>query len=170
MNRMVISVLTVAAWASGGLFAAHKPVKVEMKDAKGGAIGTLTLKETSAGVAVSGKLTGLSAGEHGFHVHQKAACEGPGFQSAGGHFNPTKKHHGAMNPDGSHVGDLGNITADAKGAAKINTVAKGGTLADGPNSLLANGGTAIVVHAKVDDQKSDPAGNAGDRIACGVVK
>lgn len=170
MKRMAIGVLTVTAWASGALFAAHKPVKVEMKDSKGASAGTLTLKETSGGVAVSGKLTGLSAGQHGFHVHQKPACEGPGFQSAGGHFNPTNKHHGAMNPDGSHVGDLGNITADAKGAAKVNTVAKGATLGDGSNSLLANGGTAIVVHAKADDQKSDPAGNAGDRIACGVVK
>src|SRR5439155_22731608 len=106
---------------------------------------------------------------HAFHFHAVAKCEGPAFTSATGHFNPGQKKHGLQNPEGSHAGDMANFTAKANGTAKASFVNTQVTLGDGANSLFANGGTALMIHAKADDMKTDPAGNAGDRIACGVI-
>ena len=96
-------------------------------------------------------------------------CEGPDFTSATGHFNPMNKKHGMQNPDGSHAGDMNNFTVDAKGIAKATIVNKNVTMGSEPNSIYANGGTALMIHAAADDMKTDPAGNAGARIACGVI-
>ena len=98
-----------------------------------------------------------------------AKCEGPGFTSAGPHFNPDQKHHGLQNPEGPHAGDMPNFTVEANGMATATLVDPRVNLGDGDHSLFTNGGTALVIHAKADDMKSDPAGNAGDRIACGVI-
>jgi Cu-Zn family superoxide dismutase len=98
-----------------------------------------------------------------------AKCEPPGFTSAGPHFNPDKKHHGLQNPEGPHAGDIPNFTVDAKGKSKQTVIAPNVTLGSDPHSVFSNGGTALVIHAKADDMRSDPAGNAGDRIACGVI-
>ena len=149
--------------------AAQKSVKVEMHDAMGTSVGTAELSPAPKGVKIKLDLKGLPAGEHGIHVHGVAKCEGPAFASAGGHFNPDMKHHGLMNPEGPHAGDMPNFTVSAKGTAKATVVAPGVTMGDGPNSIFTGGGTALVVHAMVDDQKSDPAGNAGARIACGTI-
>jgi Cu-Zn family superoxide dismutase len=97
-------------------------------------------------------------------------CEGPKFTSAGGHFNPDMKKHGLENPEGPHAGDMKNFTVKADGTAKTEVDDDRVTLSEGPHSLFTGGGTALVIHAKADDMKSDPAGNAGDRIACGVIK
>jgi superoxide dismutase, Cu-Zn family len=129
----------------------------------------IALSETRAGVKISGKLTNLPAGKHGVHIHQVGKCEAPDFKSAGDHFNPTAKQHGAHNPQGSHVGDLGNVNVGGHGNVTLNAVAKQATLSDGPNSLMGANGTSIVIHANEDDLKTDPSGNAGDRIACGVI-
>lgn len=153
-------------------FAQAKPAKktVELKDGKGESVGTATISPAKKGVTVKLNVKGLPAGEHALHFHQTAKCEGPDFKSAGGHFNPENKKHGLQNPEGPHAGDMLNFTVKANGTSTASVKDENVTLdASGANSLFANGGTALVVHAKADDYKTDPAGNAGDRIACGVI-
>jgi Cu-Zn family superoxide dismutase len=146
-----------------------KSVVVKMQDSQGKDAGTATLSSAAGGVKIKLNLHGIAPGEHGLHVHQAAKCEAPDFKSAGGHFNPDSKHHGLQNPEGPHAGDIPNFKADIKGNAKASLVAPNVTLTDGPHSVFTGGGTALVVHAKADDGKTDPAGNAGDRIVCGVI-
>jgi len=159
--------VAVAIWA--GAVGAQQSVKVEMNDAQGKSVGTAELSPAPAGVNIHLALHNLPPGQHALHVHQVAKCEAPGFTTAGGHFNPDAKHHGLDNPEGPHAGDMPNITVDAHGEAKGTLVAPGVTLSDGPHSVFTSGGTALVMHATADDMKSDPAGNAGSRIACGVI-
>jgi Cu-Zn family superoxide dismutase len=149
--------------------AAPAKVVVKLADAKGADVGTATLTATKAGVSIALDVHGLTAGEHAIHVHETAKCDGPDFKSAGGHFNPEHKHHGMDNKEGPHAGDMKNFTVDAKGASKATVVATGVTLGDDAHSVFTGGGTALVIHAKADDMKTDPAGNAGDRIACGTI-
>jgi Cu-Zn family superoxide dismutase len=121
-------------------------------------------------VQVSGRLSGLTPGEHGIHIHAQGACEAPDFMSAGGHFNPHGRKHGHGSPDGAHAGDLPNLTVEADGRATISMVAHGvSVIADRPDSLFKEGGTALVVHAGPDDGVTDPAGNSGARVACGPI-
>jgi Cu-Zn family superoxide dismutase len=144
---------------------------VELKDAQGKSVGTAVLwsKGASSGVSIKASLHDLPPGVHAFHFHQKAQCDPPDFKSAGPHFNPDGKKHGLENPEGHHAGDMNNFTVNAKGQAKFKVVNKDVTLGDDSHSLFSNGGTALMIHAKADDMKTDPAGNAGDRIACGVI-
>jgi Cu-Zn family superoxide dismutase len=129
----------------------------------------LVWQQDAHAVGVDIRLHDLPAGEHGIHFHQNAKCDGPDFKSAGPHFNPEGKKHGFENPDGHHAGDLKNVTVDAQGNAELSFTANDVTLGTDSHSLFSNGGTAIVIHAKADDYKTDPSGNSGDRIACGVI-
>jgi Cu-Zn family superoxide dismutase len=143
-------------------------VNVAIKNAQGEKIGTAKLTQKEDSINISLRVSKLSPGKHGIHFHENGKCEGPDFKSAGGHLNPAKKEHGLENTNGSHAGDLPNIDVKKDGTVKAEITSHGATLDEA--SLLKAGGTALVIHAKSDDQHSNPAGNAGDRIACGVIQ
>jgi Cu-Zn family superoxide dismutase len=167
MKRLPISLL--AALAILTVARGADKATVDIKDKNGATIGTATLTPVDGGVRVVGQVSGLSKGKHGIHIHDVGSCTPPDFKSAGDHFNPTHKHHGMKNPQGPHAGDLGNLVVGDDGKGEFDVVAANATLGDGPNSLFHKGGTSLVIHAKEDDEMSDPSGNSGDRIACGVI-
>lgn len=150
--------------------AAEEEVLVSMEDAEGNVVATATLTEGDEGVNILLDAEGLPAGTKGFHIHENAECEARDFESAGGHYNPTDANHGFDDPDGPHAGDLPNIEIQEDGTTSEEVTADMVTLdREGENSLYADGGTALVIHSDADDYVSQPAGDAGNRIACGVI-
>lgn len=135
-----------------------------LRTAGGVAAGTAKVSELGGALNVQINAEGLTPGDHGVHIHMTGKCEGPKFESAGGHWNPTSMKHGLDNPQGQHPGDMPNLVAGADGKGTLIYSLKGGTLAQ----LLDTDGAAFVIHAGKDDQKTDPAGASGDRVACGV--
>ena len=140
----------------------------ELTGPDGAKFGTATLTAIDGGLKLDVKADNLAKGEHGIHLHTTGKCDGPKFESAGGHWNPGSKQHGLDNPQGSHSGDMPNINATGEASTTYSYDLKGASLADGAMAVLDADGTAIVIHAKADDNKTDPSGNSGDRIVCGV--
>jgi Cu-Zn family superoxide dismutase len=150
--------------------ASAQQARADIVNAQGQKIGTAVLTQASGGVQIAMTVSQLPPGTHAMHIHGVGKCDGPDFKSAGPHFNPYGKQHGKDNPSGAHAGDLANFDVDTSGNATVSVLATSVTLADGPNSLFHEGGSSLVVHEKADDYKTDPSGNSGGRIACGVVQ
>jgi superoxide dismutase, Cu-Zn family len=138
--------------------------------AEGNSLGEVELLQMADGVQLIASVKGLPAGEYAMHLHAVGRCTGPDFASAGPHFNPAGKSHGRDNPMGAHAGDLPNLVVTDKGVGEMNLMLPGLRLADGTAPLLDGDGAAVVLHARPDDYRSDPAGNAGARVACGDVR
>ena len=169
MNSIAGYVAAFAISLSLASPAAAQTAKASLKDQKGTDVGTVELTQTPAGVLLRLSLKGVPAGERAFHIHAVGKCEAP-FTSAGGHFNPGKHKHGLLAGQG-HAGDMPNLHVPKDGVLVVEILNAAVTLEKGkPNSLFQDGGTSIVIHAGKDDYKSDPTGNAGDRIACGIVQ
>ncbi|HLN86306.1 MAG TPA: superoxide dismutase family protein [Candidatus Limnocylindrales bacterium] len=143
--------------------------RAELKDKDGKVVAMAMLSERSGGVLVRVEAKGLTPGLHGVHVHAVGKCDGPAFTSAGGHFNPANKKHGLKSADGPHAGDLPNMLVAKDGAGRFEALTDAITLRAGALSVFDTDGSAIVVHAAADDNMTDPTGNSGDRVACGII-
>jgi Cu-Zn family superoxide dismutase len=172
-----LGVLLTAAACSHNTVTESPAAIATLRDASGRDVGSAEFRSASQGLAVRIRVSGLSAGSHGVHIHTTGTCD-PGttaaFSSAGGHFNPTSKQHGRLNPAGPHAGDLPNIVVDASGNGTLETTAESLTLTDGLSAILDADGSAVIVHANQDDERTDTGpsgpGNSGARVACGVIR
>lgn len=168
MDRSILAALLLAS--SLAFAATPKTMDIQVKNAKGEDIGRATLVSMINGVLVRLDLKNLPPGEHALHFHEKGSCVAPKFESAGPHFAPLKTSHGFDSSGGPHAGDMPNVMVAQNGTLKTEVMNPNVSLAQGDNSLLRSGGTALVIHAKPDDYKSQPSGDAGDRLACGEIK
>jgi len=172
MNRK-INLLALAAaillLSYAPLVAAEERARADIKNAQGNTVGTASLRETKDGLLIIVSAKGLPEGLHAVHIHAVGKCESPAFTSAGGHFNPLNKKHGLKNPDGPHAGDLPDLYVNKDGVGRYEALMESMTLGSGETAIFDSDGSAIVIHKTADDNMSDPAGNSGDRIACGVI-
>ncbi len=165
MNKLLlVGAIAVAGCASGEGNLGTLAGRVSFVDANGQAAGDAMLYSVAEGTRIVANLPNLPAGAHGFHFHAVGSCQPPAFESAGSHFNPTNRQHGLQNPSGPHLGDLPNVSS-----SRASLVAQGVQLT-GTNGLLDADGAALVLHANPDDLRTDPSGNSGARIRCGVIE
>ncbi len=171
MRGVVLVALALLVFGCASVTGEKEPLSAgaQLKDKDGKDVGVATLIQTADGVRIAVTGYRLPPGSHGLHIHEVGRCEPPDFASAGGHFNPTGKRHGRLTPAGPHAGDLPNMAVAPSGEGGFDITTKAVTLEPTPASLLGEKGTAIVIHAAPDDEKTDPAGNSGARIACGVI-
>jgi Cu-Zn family superoxide dismutase len=167
----VLAVLVTVGFAleSGTVWAAGERAAAPLRNAEGQVLGMAIFTQEAQGVRISVTVKGLSPGEHGIHIHSVGKCEPPDFLSAGPHFNPTNKKHGLTNPEGPHAGDLPNLVVSEDGSAVYEHITDRVTLTPGELSLFDEDGSSLVIHAGPDDQMTDPAGNSGARVLCGVI-
>jgi Cu-Zn family superoxide dismutase len=163
-----LALIAAGCASAGGSGAAR--AAAELRDASGQVVGRAELGEVGGGVRVVVEVRDLPAGGKGVHIHETGSCEAPGFESAGGHFNPEGRQHGVQNPSGPHAGDLPNLEVGEDGTGRLEVTTDRVSLGAGQSSLFDADGSAIVVHAGPDDLRTDPAGNSGDRIACGLIE
>lgn len=158
-------VVSVAAARDNGALRAS----ATLVDPAGNVVGEAKFTEDAAGkLHVNVKVEGISPGLHGIHLHAVGSCS-PDFAAAGGHHNPLGHQHGLNNPHGAHAGDLPNLTVNGAGRGRLNAVSERATLSPGPTTLFDADGSSVIIHAGEDDQVTDPTGNSGGRIACGVI-
>jgi Cu-Zn family superoxide dismutase len=167
----VLAVLVTVGFAlgSGTVWAVGERAAAPLRNAEGQVLGMAIFTQEAQGVQISVTVKGLSPGEHGIHIHSVGKCEPPDFLSAGPHFNPTNKKHGLTNPEGPHAGDLPNLVVGEDGSAVYEHITDRVTLTPGELSLFDEDGSSLVIHADPDDQMTDPAGNSGARVLCGVI-
>jgi Cu-Zn family superoxide dismutase len=171
MTRFGLPLIAIAAAALPTIaIAQHGRAGTSLRNAQGQVIGEASAARDGNVVRIRLTVHGFTPGTHGVHLHQTGRCDPPGFESAGPHWNPTSHQHGRLNPMGPHLGDLPNLMVSANGSGRLDFAVPvpAGTAA-GANPLLDADGTAIVIHAAADDLRTDPSGNSGARIACGVL-
>jgi superoxide dismutase, Cu-Zn family len=164
MRRMTILAAAVALGSCATMEAADAPLaRASISAADGSARGSAVITGTADAMRLTVNATGMPAGTHGLHIHTVGKCNAPDFKTAGAHWNPAMKQHGRDNPMGAHDGDLPNLVIDPDGSGSVSAPLSGSA-----RDFLDGDGAAIVIHATADDYKTDPSGNSGDRIACGV--
>ena len=164
---VVVSLLTgCSSMMSGG---GDNTAVAELKNTSGQSVGTARFTQAGNVVRILLEARGLPPGPHGVHIHAVGKCDPPDFNSAGPHFNPTNRQHGALNPQGSHSGDLPNLTVAPDGNGRMETTTEQLSLESGPTAVWDADGSALIVHANGDDFRTDPTGNSGARIACGLL-
>ena len=154
----------------GGRKLPEPSANASLFDTSGTRIGLATFSEVHGSGLMGVSVSGLSPGRHGMHIHENGACTPPGFESAGGHFNPGAKKHGSLNPEGPHAGDMPNLVVEADGSADTTFTVAASLLAQGSGSMIGAQKRAFVIHADPDDEKTDPSGNSGARVVCGVIE
>ena len=165
----LLGILGFALAAPGAETQTALVAHADLKNADGKDVGRANFRQNKEGVIITVRVENLAPGLHAVHLHAAGKCEGPKFASAGGHFNPANKKHGFKGSGGYHAGDLPNLLVTKLGTGRFETVTNEVTLGEGANSIFNADGSAVVLHAADDDYKTDPAGNSGDRIACGAI-
>ena len=174
-STAVLAAITIAA--CGGQARGPEGAKLpditasaSLVDTAGARVGVASFSEGDGSTQLGVSVTGLAPGEHGMHIHETGSCTPPSFESAGGHFNPASKQHGLLNPEGAHAGDMPNLVVEADGSADTTFTVSPSLLAEGAGSMIGTEKRAFVIHADPDDQKTDPSGNSGARVVCGVIE